>query len=180
MERMEGNNEVRQAGYAMLHPYNAYHVKNSTNVTAGNFQINIGKAINRTQNVEGSPQNAIRHTLWQAITTKDIGKEQTTRVANAHEVTTNVDLKQRHFSNLLDADRTVDLLNNEIGRGIGERNKDASNQTMAKEVIEEYYKNGLWTVKGDAKNGFTIQKTKLTKAQYDAAIAETNKKEKTD
>ena len=85
-------------------------------------------------------------------------------------------MNQRSFSNLLDADRTVDLLNNEIGRGIGERNKDANNQTMAKAVIEEYYKNGLWTVEGNAKAGITIQKTKLTKAQYDAAIAETNKK----
>ena len=75
-----------------------------------------------------------------------------------------------------DADRTIDLLNNQIGRAIGEQNKDADNITTAKAVATEYYKNGLYTMAGNDKDGYKIQKTKLTKSQYETTIKEIDKK----
>lgn len=179
LEHTQGNQNARQIGYAMQHPFIANHVKNDLGVVAGNFQLNIGKAIGAPKNEEGTPQNAIRHTLWQALSARDLGSKNAERAANSHETTTNVDLRKRNFTgqNASDnADRTIDLLNNIIGRKIGEDNKDADNKTMAIRVIEEYHNNGLWTMSGNDKTGYTIQKTKLTDAQYKAAIQEINKK----
>lgn len=45
------------------------------------------------------------------------------RAADSHETTTNVDLNLRAFKNLEDADRTIDFLNNDIGRNIGEEKR---------------------------------------------------------
>ena len=52
---------------------------------------------------------------------------------------------------------------------------------MAKSVVNEYYKNGLWTskeIKDKEGNvvGQSIQKTKLTKDQYNAAMTEIDSK----
>jgi hypothetical protein len=180
MEKSEGNEDVRAIGYSMRHPVNAFKVNGpfitNHNDIATNFQVNIGKAIGQPRNPDGGAQNAIRHTLWQAIETRDLGAKAASRVGNAHKKTTNVDLNQRQFGSLEDADRTIDLLNNKIGRSIGEQNKDADNKTITKSVVGEYYKNGLWTASGNAKDGFTIQKTKLTMDQYNAAIKEIDKK----
>src|SRR6218665_2728554 len=131
------------------------------------------------KDVEGGVQNAIRHTLWQALLTRDVGAKAASRIGNVHETTTNVDLNQRVFKNETDehdADRTIDLLNNQIGRSIGEQNKDADNITTAKSVITEYYKNGLYTMAGNKTDGYKIQKTKLTKSQYETAMKEIDKK----
>jgi hypothetical protein len=132
MEKSEGNEDVRSIGYSMRHPVNAFRVNGpfvtNHNDIATNFQVNIGKAIG-IDNSKGGGQNAIRHTLWQAITTRDLGAKAASRIANAHETTTNIDLNQRKFNGgdegLENADRTIDLLNNQIGRGIGEKNKNA-------------------------------------------------------
>ncbi len=142
----------------------------------GNFQINIGRAIGAPKNESGTPQNAIRHTLWQALSARDLGGDQARRAANSHEETTNVDLRLRYFKKLEDADRTIDLLNNIIGRSIGEKNKDADNITIAKKVMEEYHDNGLWTAKPNEYGGYTIEKNKLTDEQYNAAIKEIDRK----
>ncbi len=37
LENSNGNYELRQVGYAMQHPINAYHVKNNLGVVAGEF-----------------------------------------------------------------------------------------------------------------------------------------------
>jgi RHS repeat-associated protein len=182
MEKSEGNAAVRTVGYSMRHPVNAFKTNGpfltNHNDVATNFQVNIGKALG-VKNVEGGVQNAIRHTLWQALLTKDMGAKAASRIGNAHETTTNVDMNQRVFKGVTakdDADRTIDLLNNQIGRSIGEQNKDADNVTTAKAVVTEYYKNGLYTMTGNDKDGYKIQKTKLTKDQYETAIKEIDKK----
>src|SRR6218665_1916794 len=182
MEKSEGNEDVRTARYSMRHPINAFKVNGpfitNHNDIATNFQINIGRALG-VKNVEGGVQNAIRHTLWQALLTRDVGAKAASRIGNVHETTTNVDLNQRVFKNETDehdADRTIDLLNNQIGRSIGEQNKDADNITTAKSVITEYYKNGLYTMAGNKTDGYKIQKTKLTKSQYETAMKEIDKK----
>ncbi|MDI9312804.1 MAG: hypothetical protein QM535_21520 [Limnohabitans sp.] len=188
MEKSEGNDAVRTVGYSMRHPVNAFKVNGpfitNHNDIATNFQVNIGKAIG-VKNVVGGVQNAIRHTLWQALLTQDMGAKAASRIGNAHETKTNVDLNQRIFKNdpasikdiaKEDADRTIDLLNNKIGRMIGEQNKDADNITTVKAVVTEYYKNGLYTMTGNKEDGYKVQKTKLTTSQYETALKEIDKK----
>ena len=176
VETCSKKSDIKTAAYAINHPINAFLVKSELNVAATNFQINVGRAINCPQNTEGSPQNAIRHTLWQALITRDCGENQAKRIGNAHEDNIHVNTNQRNFSSLLDADRVVDLLNNEIGRTIGKKYSSSSNKDMAKMVMKEYYQSGLWTAEHNDDGSYTVVKTRISTEQYNAAIKEINKK----
>jgi RHS repeat-associated protein len=185
LEKFGYYSTVKQAGYLMGNTSNAIHIKNNLNVVATNFQVNIGRAIGKRENLEGSPQNAIRHTLWNALMTR-LGIEQATRAANSHETGSGLNTSQRSFSYtknnnssynkaLIQADNVADLLNNEIGRTIGLANPNDDNKTIAAKVMKEYYTNGLYTTR--TTNGkVEVVKTRITKEQYDAAIKEINKK----
>jgi len=186
LEKFGYYSTVKQAGYLMGNTSNAIHIKNNLNVVATNFQVNIGRVIGKRENLEGSPQNAIRHTLWNALMTRDLGIEQATRAANSHETGSGLNTSQRSFSYtknnnssynkaLIQADNVADLLNNEIGRTIGLANPNDDNKTIAAKVMKEYYTNGLYTTR--TTNGkVEVVKTRITKEQYDAAIKEINKK----
>lgn len=76
---------------------------------------------------------------------------------------------------MMEADRVCDLLNNAIGRSIGERNIGVDNATMAKQVAEEFLSNGLWTASENTDNTVSIQKTKISKAEYIRITNEINK-----
>ncbi len=176
---------IKQMGYVMGNVDNALYIKNNLNVVATNFQVNIGNAIGRRKNVEGSPQNAIRHTLWSALMARDLGNEQAIRASNSHEDGWKLSSTQRSFSYteknsslkkaLQKADQVADLLNNQIGRGIGVSNPNADNKTLAGKVMKYYYANGLYTTKlNDGR--VDVVKTRITKAQYDAAMKEIAKK----
>ena len=176
VEYYSTNSDIKTVAYTINHPINAIKVKYDYNVAATNFQINIGKAINCPQNTDGSPQNAIRHTLWQALITRDYGAVQAERIGAAHEDNIPFNTNIRLFSSREEADEVVDLLNNEIGRRVGENNPSANNRDMAKYVMKEYYSAGLWTVKSNNNGSYTIEKTKISIKQYYAAINEINKK----
>jgi hypothetical protein len=176
LEKCFNHHKIKEFGYAMQNTEIAMDVKNRINVVASNFQINIGKAIGDKKNIKGGMQNAIRHTIWQAMIASKYGSNDAQRIADAHENNTPSDLSKRNFNTMDKADQIVDMLNNEIGRDIGEKNKGASNTDLAKKVMDEYKDNGLWTVSGNAKQGYSIQKSKISQEQYNAAIQEINKK----
>jgi len=182
MEKKGTSNDMRETGYAMQHPINALKVgkykagSNNISTIAANFQINITKAANMTNGKEGDFGNAIRHTLWQSIITKELGIENAKRIGDAHEDKTNLDLKQRLFDSMSYADTVVDLLNNSIGREIGSKYGNLSNQELARKVVEEFYKNGLWTAFTNKEGNIIIQRTRINDSQYNAAIDEINKK----
>jgi hypothetical protein len=176
MEKYGTNASTKTVGYAINHPINAYHVKYNYNVSATNFQVNIGRVIGEPANTDGSPQNAIRHTLWQSMITSNLGSDHAERVGNAHEENTVVDINKRVFPSMADADKVADILNNQIGRDIGKNNKGASNKDLAKSVMKEYRDNGLWTVSGSDEEGYSLHKTRIYSDQYNAAIKEINKK----
>ncbi|MDR2650859.1 MAG: hypothetical protein LBC68_00895 [Prevotellaceae bacterium] len=185
LEHYGWNSKIRTFGYSIQHPRNASLVgrykEKSSNITtvASNFEINIANAAGLTHGDEGTQGNAIRHTLWQSIITKEFGTEHAKRIGNAHENNPKTDLTQREFTTMEDADQTVDLLNNEIGRNIAEQNTGATNVELATAVMDEYKNNGLWTVSGNKKDGYTIQRTTITNEQYEAALREINKKNET-
>lgn len=79
-------------------------------------------------------------------------------------------MSSRIFAIFNEADKMADLLNNAIGREIGANNKGCSNRRFAELVLEEYKNNGLWCVTGNAKDGYSVQKSKLSQSQYNTAL----------
>jgi len=120
----------------------------------------------RGQTDEGSENGAFRHALWQAGITSAYGSQIATEAGNAHEENPNVDLSIRSFDNLAAADQTVDLLNNQIGRGIGEQNAGATMDVLAGAVLDEFAKNGLYTATKGEDGQYTVSKTKLSPEKY--------------
>lgn len=182
IECFSSNATTKSVAYAINNPIIAMRTgiaidggKLGISSWASNFSINMTKSANLTMGGIGSHRNAIRHALWQALLTNVVGKRQAKRVGNAHEDDTKVDLSQRLFNNMLEADRAVDLMNNEIGRRIGEQNIGVSNVTMAEKVAEEFYHSGLWTVSEISDSIYKVQKVKLNEGQYNSMVLETNK-----
>ena len=173
--------DLRQIGYGMKHPINAlkvgYYDEGSNNIStiASNFEINIVNKANLGKRGEGTSGNAIRHTLWQAIITKEIDATHAERIGNAHEDNSKLDMNQKVFDNMASADASADLHNIIIGRKIGTNNPKASNVNLAKLVLKEYKEKGLWTV--TKINGkYHLQRTKISQKQYELGVQEINKK----
>ena len=173
--------DLKQIGYGMKHPINALKVgfykegTNNISTIASNFEINIVREANLGKRGEGTPGNAIRHTLWQAIITKEIDATHAERIGNSHEDNNKLDMNQRVFEDMASADASADLHNNIIGRKIGTNNPNASNVELAKQVLTEYKDNGLWTVtKKEGK--YHLQKTIITQKQFESGIHGINNK----
>ena len=103
-----------------------------------------------------------------------MGSETAKRIGDAHEDNSNVNFEKRVFSNLSEADTTIDLMNNIIGRNIGNKNKKSSNIEIMKAVIKEYHTNGFQKAE-KTKDGYQIIKSKLSTTRYNEAIKEINK-----
>ncbi|WP_367916097.1 hypothetical protein [Leadbetterella sp. DM7] len=86
---------------------------------------------------------------------------------NAHEENPFTDLSGRSFKNLTDADQTVDLLNNIIGRGIGSANSGASMDNLANLVLDEFRNNGLYTATKDKDGNWNVSRTRLSSKKYE-------------
>ena len=175
MEKSQGNSNMKMVGYSMLYPYNALRTGDakfppgSISNIACRFQVNLEKEAGFSNGI-GRQSNAYRHTLWQAILTNTFGVDHAIRIGNAHEDNLPKDMSVRLFSDNNDADTMADLLNNIIGQGIAANNKGLSNKQYAELVLKEYKNNGLWVVIGNKKDGYTVQKSKLTQEQYDRAL----------
>lgn len=55
-----------------------------------------------------------------------------------------MNLRNRRFRTQLDADQTIDLLNNQIGRSLG-NTAPIGMRDMALRVLEVFYRDGLYT-----------------------------------
>lgn len=177
LENYGPNGDLKTAGYVMNHPINGYQIgyynREWTNITstAGNYQINLGRTMGWTEPMildPGGLGNAFRHAFWQAMITNELGEQQAVRIGNAHENKKNVDLSIRTFKNLTDADTTADLLNNIIGRAIGNDNSGASRREIARAVMNEFHNNGLW-VAVPQESGYTVEKHRISRKEYNKA-----------
>ena len=167
------NSDIKSMAYAVNHPVIALRVgkakdggMNGISSYASNFSINMSRAANLSKEGEGSQRNAIRHTLWQAMITNMFGEKQAKRIGNAHEDGSVANFLQKKYDRLSDADKAVDLLNNEIGRLIGIQNRGKNNASIAQEVAKEFYKNGLWTTYENQDGSYSIHKTRINRSQY--------------
>ena len=137
----------------------------STNATRFATRGEILYGSTRQQEDRGSENGAFRHALWQATITSEFGSRVALEAGNAHEKDPFTNLSVRTFSSLDDADQTVDLLNNQIGRRIGSQNKNVNMKDLALQVLEEFKNNGLYTATEKDKV-WTVKKTKLSNEKY--------------
>ena len=77
MEKYGDRNTVKEIGYGLNHPINALTVGTAdfpnwaiTRI-ASNFEINLKNQAGMRSGSEGDEGNAFRHTLWQAMITKE-------------------------------------------------------------------------------------------------------------
>ena len=112
---------ARTAKFALSHPLIAaeigYWIKGSTNISTNAVRFATRNDV--LSGGDGAESNAFRHTLWQSYITNRHGIEIATSIGNAHEENPDVNLRNRRFRTQLDADQTIDLLNNQIGRSLG-------------------------------------------------------------
>ena len=167
-------------GFSLRHPIVALSIglpkKGSTNISTNSVRFSTRIGLEENIQKEGSQVNAYRHTLWQAEITKKIGSSVAKQIGNAHEenpfAVTRRNLKTT-FSTLAKADETIDLLNNIIGRSIGETNPNANMKELALKTLDYFKEKGLWTATAITKDGKTIgwniAQTKLNKEQYNNA-----------
>ena len=180
--------KVRTALFAARHPTEAIAIGVKTNVypnitsTVMNFSENLrlpNKLENEMdiadyRNTIGNAVNAVRHTLWQAAITVRYGTGIAKEAGDAHEENPYANLNTRGFygdNAFLLADQTIDLLNNPIGRDIGNRAPWLSIRGLAYKVLEEFYQNGLYTIERTGEKSWTIVKEKLSFSDYNSAIS---------
>lgn len=116
----------------------------------------------------GSENGAFRHALWQAAIAAKYGKILARRVGNAHEINPSVDLTNRKFNYLENADQTTDLLNNTLGRTIGENNQGKDMKQLALILLDEFRNNGLYVSEKDENGVFVVKKKKIAEEKYNA------------
>ena len=141
----------------------------STNATRFATRGEVLYGSKRSQPDEGSENGAFRHSLWQASITSEFNKSVAGQAGNAHEENPFEDLSKRSFSGKdakTQADQTVDLLNNIIGRSIGEINKGASMDNLANIILDEFRNNGLYTAAKAENENWVVTKTQLSEEKY--------------
>lgn len=90
-------------------------------------------------------RNALRHTLWQGALSSKYGPKVARDAGDSHETRPYIDVSIRDFDKDTDADMVTDLLNNKIGRRIGAMYPGSSRKELALRVLEEYWRNGLYS-----------------------------------
>lgn len=113
------------------YPFDALKVNTAKNIATNQTEIKFGR------NGLGDKSDAFRHGIWNAEMTILIGKEKAELFATAHEDKDVTGTEPDGFPKT--AHRDMDLHNNEIGRNLGEKNKDVSEDEMADIIYQDLY-----------------------------------------
>lgn len=89
------------------------------------------------ENGLGNRSDAFRHGIWNAEMTVLIGKEKAELFATAHEDKDVTGNESDGYPKT--AHKDMDLHNNEVGRTIGEQNKEASEEEMADIIYQDIF-----------------------------------------
>lgn len=171
---------VKETFFFIQQPKTALNIgvyrKNSNNLStkASNFAVNGGFEKNKYSISddaldEGSELGAFRHALWQAEITSKFGPLTAWKAGAAHERNPMADLQKMEFDNLAEADQTADLLNNIIGREIGIQHGDSSMRGLANQVLETFYRDGLYTATEYEEGKWRIERKLLSQDKYEKA-----------
>jgi|GEM_PF-3556858 len=112
---------------SIKHPIAAIKVKNNSEIASIETQRRFPKGGHNDK------ADAFRHAYWNALNTRDVGKIIAKKFADAHE----------EFDDNPNAEKEMDLNNNEKGREISEANPDLNDDEMADEVMEASNNNEL-------------------------------------
>jgi RHS repeat-associated protein len=177
----QANVNSRMIAFSVRHPIAAASIgtalRGSTNISTNSVRFSTRIGLNENKTHEGSQVNAFRHVLWQSEITAQFGSSVAKQVGNLHEENPFASSGSNFttsFSTSAAADQTVDLMNNIIGRAIGEATIGESMQFRALVTLEFNMQSGLWTSaptkdKKGKVTGYTISQTKLTQDQYNSA-----------
>ena len=113
------------------YPFDALKVNKAKNIATSQTEAKFGT------NGLGNRSDAFRHGIWNAEMTVLIGKERAELFATAHEDKDVTGTESDGYPKT--AHRDMDLHNNEVGREIGEKNKEASESAMADIIYQEIY-----------------------------------------
>ena len=103
----------------------------------------------------------MRHTFWQGALSSKYGPKVARDAGDSHETRPYIDLNIRDFIDKKDADMVTDLLNNKIGRRIGIMYPGSSRKELALRVLEEYWRNGLYSYEQGRDGRWYVQKKRL-------------------
>ncbi|MBU0576964.1 hypothetical protein KJ742_02330 [Patescibacteria group bacterium] len=141
---------------------------NNISSIAGRFALN--SQLTNENNGYASKRNAFRHILWQAMIAKEFGEEIAIDAGNAHEINSSAidgnEVDEMYFDKAKDADQSVDLRNNIIGRSIGLINKDKSAKELAIITLNYFRDSGLWVAEKQDNDLFQIKLEKLSLEVY--------------
>ncbi|MDO4642018.1 MAG: hypothetical protein Q4A84_10040 [Neisseria sp.] len=168
--------------FIISHPIAAFKIgmkaDRARNITTNSVRFSIHLGLNDTFNPDGrgTQVNAVRHTLWQATITSRFSATVAKEAGDAYEKdNTPPDPNKTEFNKLYDADESVDLRNNAIGRGIGDANKNAEMKTIVRAILDRYHTEGLWQIFPEEREGKTVYQIRLTQlndTDYQKAVSE--------
>ena len=147
------------------------------NPTFNELAVRSRQKLGLSENAEhmGSQVNALRHTLWQAMLTKSYDQSTAKEIADSHEVNPDAiaseDAATKQFDTLEEADQSIDLRNNIIGRAVGEANRNVVGgpHQLAEALVQEFHEKGLWVAVQQANGKYKAARVKLTDAEFAAA-----------
>ena len=170
---------MKTAAFAIKYPDIAtqigFYIKDSTNITTNAVRFSTCNKIlteNKTDKEEhkGSQVNAFRHALWQAAITKKFGENIAQQVGAAHETNATIELSQRTFKTMVEADQVIDLLNNQIGRQIGKENTQETMQGLAIKTLHYFAEKGLYIATKLKDGNIDIGQLKVPTEQYNSLL----------
>lgn len=113
------------------YPFDALKVNTARNIATSQTEAKFGV------NGLGDRSDAFRHGIWNAEMTVLIGREKAELFATAHEDKDVTGNESDGYPKA--AHRDMDLHNNEVGRNIGEKNNNASEDVMADIIYQNIY-----------------------------------------
>jgi hypothetical protein len=173
----QANVSTRTVGFVVRHPIAASRIGNvspgKSNISTNAVRFSTrspqdgGSVLSFGANKEGGQVNAFRHTLWQATIASEFGESRAAQIGNVHESNPFANLSKTTFKNSADADGTVDLLNNQIGRDLAKANPGLNMKDLSLKILDTFLNDALWTSQKGEDGSFTISRTKITQEQHD-------------
>jgi hypothetical protein len=177
------NHNVEEAKFALHNRDEALEIgwfgdiQWDTNIstTAGRLAVRSGLDNKKPGPGEGTQVNALRHTTWQAVITARMGTAIAEEVGRAHEDHPDLlkgisDPTAWRYPTLDAADTACDLLNNRIGRSIGDSHRGLNPKQLALEALEQFHTGGLWVASRNADGTFSVEQAPLSAKEDQAAI----------
>lgn len=159
--------------FALRHPFAATRIgsykRGSNNISTNSVRFATRGEIlygsKKNEDDRGSESGAFRHVLWQATITSIFGWSIAKEAGDAHEDDPNINMSKNFFASIDDADKSVDLHNNIIGRRIGIGSNGDGMKDLAITVLNDFKSNGFYEAQ-KVKGGYKIVKKKIDDNKY--------------